>query len=131
MAGITFDGISSTRHDVSTVSGAVGQATVGSYTNLRGTYASTEGAVVSASTGSPATFGARVQAGVAGPLLAATGSLRFGTAFVSSDYALTVTGQTSGTLPWFVLSGTGTYSTSGATVQGQSGLSFYWVAVGL
>ena len=96
-----------------------------------GKHADANGLLNSASVGSPSVYGAFVQAGEGGPLLAATGSLVFGRAFSDSSYKLVITSQESGTLFWKVASGTGTYSTSGATVAGQSGLKFNWVAVGI
>lgn len=131
MAGTTFDGIASTQRLSSEFSGAQVSATTGSLTNLRVTTLVSTGAVQAGIVGSPATFGAFVQAGEGGPLLAATGSLVFGRAFTDSSYKLVVTAQESGTLHWKIASGTGTYSTSGATVAGQSGLKFNWVAVGI
>jgi len=95
------------------------------------TYVDNNGAIVSNSVGSPATYGALVQAGKAGPLLAATGSIVFGRQFADQTFVTTVTPSESGTLPWSVASGTTTYTVSGITVNGQSGLSFHWVAVGL
>jgi hypothetical protein len=87
--------------------------------------------VGNAAAGSPGLFGAFVQAGVTGQLLAATGSIIFGRAFSNGSFVVTVTPQVSGTLYPYVVSGTGTYSTSGITIGGQSGLAYNWIAVGL
>lgn len=133
MAGLTFDGIASTRIDSSVFSGASLQVTSVSGTNfnLAGSITDTNGRLQSAALGSPATFGAFVQAGTAGQLLAATGSIVFGRAFSNSNFIVTITPQTSGTLYPYIVSGTGTYSTSGITYGGQSGLAYNWIAVGV
>ena len=89
------------------------------------------GAIFPASTGSPAVFGAFIQAGKAGPLLAATGSVVFGRQFTNQTFVVTVSPSESGTLPWSVSSGNTTYTISGITVNGQSGLSFHWMAAGV
>jgi len=89
------------------------------------------GALLPSSTGSPAVYGAMIQAGKAGPLLAATGSVVFGRQFSNQTFVVTVTPSESGTLPWSVASGNTTYTVSGITVNGQSGLSFHWTAVGV
>ena len=80
--------------------------------------------------GSPGTYGALVQAGVTGELLAATGSIKFPISFTSLP-TVTVTCQRSGTLFPYIVSGTGTWTTSGVTIGGQSGLAYNWIAVGL
>lgn len=132
MAGLAFDGIPSTQTDSSNFSGTNVYATTisGVNYNITGSISDANGRVTSSSTGSPATFGAFIQGGQGGPLLAATGSVVFGRLFSSSAYSLVISPNISGTLPWSVASGTGTYSTSGATVNGQSGLFFNWIAVG-
>lgn len=128
MAGLLFDGIPSTENDSSTFSGTnflVGGSLVANRIN------DSNGALFSASVGSTAVYGAKVQAGTAGPLLAATGSIVFGTLFSNSNFVTVITPQVSGTLYPFIVSGTTTYSTSGITYGGQSGLSYNWIAVGV
>lgn len=127
MTGITFDGIASTQYLVSTESGSNVQATSGTFQVV----SNANGNLKSAGVGSPITYGALVQAGVAGPLLAATGSIVFGRQFADKTFAVTVTPRLSGTLPWSVASGNTIYTVSGITVNGQSGLQFNWIAVGL
>lgn len=121
MAGLTYDGIPSTQTDSSNFSGT--NVTVSTITNANGT-------VQSAGVGSPITYGAIVQAGTAGPLLAATGSIVFGRQFSSTGFIVTITPQVSGTLFPYVVSGTTTYTVSGITFGAQSGLAYNWVAVG-
>lgn len=131
MAGLQYDGIPSTQTDSSTFSGTSALGTTGSFTNIRGTLTSTDGAVYSAGVGSPITYGAIVQAGTAGPLLGATGSIKFGRQFTNASFIVTITPQVSGTLYPYVVSGTTTYTVSGITYGAQSGLSYNWVAVGV
>ena len=130
MAGITFDGIPSTQKDSSNFSGTNVLAVTGSFTNVRGTFTNLNGALASAGIGSPITYGALVQAGVAGPLLAATGSIVFGRQFANATFVTVITPQVSGTLFPYVSSGTTTYTVSGITFGAQSGLAYNWVAVG-
>lgn len=125
-----LDGIPSLEVLSTLVSGTNTQATTGSFTNVRATIANTDGTIYSAGVGSPITYSAIVQAGVAGPLLAATGSIVFGRQFANATFRTVITPQVSGTLYPYVVSGTGTYSVSGITFGAQSGLSYFWVAVG-
>lgn|SRR3990167_79064 len=117
MAGLTYDGIPSTEIDSTTFSGA--------------NFYATDGQLLSNGLGSPATYGAKIQAGTAGPLLGATGSIVFGTQFADTSFVVTITPQVSGTLYPYVASGTATYSVSGITYGGQSGLAYNWIAVGV
>jgi hypothetical protein len=131
MTGALKDGLSSLEILSDTFSGSNSQGVTGSFGTIRVTTLVATGQVTGGATvGSPSVNGAFVQAGEGGPLLAATGSLVFGRLFTDSSYKLVISPQISGTLPWAVASGTGTYSTSGATVTGQSGLKFNWIAVG-
>lgn len=108
---------------------AVGSLVAGRLTDANGVLL--PASVGATGAGSPGSFGAFVQAGVAGPLLAATGSIVFGRAFANSGFVVTITPQVSGTLYPFVSSGTTTYTVSGITFGAQSGLSYNWIAVGL
>ena len=133
MAGLTYDGIPSTRSDSSTFSGTDFQGVTGSFTNVRtggsivaGRLNDGNGAIFSTSVGSTATYGAVVQAGSSMALLATTGSLTFGRVFADTNYYLVLTPTRSGTSPWGVL----TNSTSGAEIYGASGGVYNYIAVG-
>src|SRR3990167_1961399 len=132
MAGITFDGIPSTQTDSSTFSGTnflVG----GSVTANR--IGDANGAIFTASLGSPGGFGAMVQAGFTGPLVNTTGSAVFARAFTNRDYIVTVSPITplndglGSTVP-YTLSGV-SHATSGCTITGVSGTTYHWIAVGI
>lgn len=148
MAGLAVDGIPSTQIDSSNFSGTNVYASTGSFVTVVSTTGSLtniilggsiiagrlndgNGAIFSADVGSPATFGAIVQAGTAGQLLAATGSIVFGRQFSNSSFIVTITPQTSGTLYPYIVSGTTTYTISGVTYGGQSGLAYNWIAIGV
>jgi len=130
MGGITFDGIASTERDSSIFSGTnflVGGSVIAKRVN------DSNGAIFSSNLGSPSTYGAFVQAGIAGPLLAATGSIVFGTNFSNQNFAITVTPIGSTVVPASVQSGTTIYTVSGVTINGQSGTNaiYSWIAVGI
>ena len=143
MAGLTFDGIPSTRNDSSTFSGTnfqgatfSGATFIGSFTGRAG---DSNGAIFSsiygASTpGSPGTYGVIVQAGRVGPLIAATGSIVFPVAFTNRDYVVTCTPESpladglGSTVP-SISSGI-THATSGCTINAGSNFIYSWIAVG-
>lgn len=142
MAGL-LDGIASSEKLSSVFSGTNVYASTGSFTNVTlggsvtaGRLGDSNGPIFSASVGaagagSPGTYGTIVQGGVAGPLLAATGSIIFGRAFSNSSFVVTITPQVSGTLFPYIVSGTTTYTVSGVTFGAQSGLAYNWMAIGL
>ena len=124
MAGITFDGIPSTRIDSSTFSGTnflVGGSVTANRIN------DSNGAIFASAVGSPSSYGAFIQAGSSMALLATTGSLTFGRVFTNTNYYLVITPTRSGTSPWGVL----TNSTSGAEIYGASGGVYNYIAVGV
>ena len=146
MAGLTYDGIPSTRFDSSTFSGAEFQGVTGSFTNIRtgGSIVAQRindgnGAVFSAiygatTPGSPGLYGPLVQAGRVGPLIAATGSIVFPIAFTTRDYVVTLTPESpvadglGSTVP-YVSSGI-THATTGCTINAGSPYIYSWIAVG-
>lgn len=84
--------------------------------------------------GSPGTFGAIVQAGRVGPLIAATGSIVFPIAFTNRNYVVTLSpespiGDGVGSTVPYTLSGV-SHATSGCTITAVSGTAYLWVAVG-
>ena len=142
MAGLTYDGIPSTQIDSTNFSGANAYHTIGSFTDIRaaGSFIGQRlnepnGAVFTASLGSPGGFGAIVQAGFAGPLVNTTGSAVFARAFTNRDYIVTVSPITplndglGSTVP-YTLSGV-SHATSGCTITGVSGTTYQWIAVGI
>ena len=139
MAGITYDGIPSTREDSSTFSGTNFQATTFSGATFIGSFigrpGDNNGAIFTASLGSPGGFGAMIQAGFTGPLLTTTGSAVFARAFTNRNYIVTVSpidplnDGLGSTVP-YTLSGI-SHATSGCTITGVSGTTYQWVAVGI
>ena len=129
------DGLASTQIFTSQVSGTESQHTTGSFTNLRVSTIFSTAAGQVAVLGSAGTFGAIVQAGFTGPLLAATGSAVFGTAFTNRDYIVSVSPISplndglGSTVP-YTLSGI-SHATTGCTITGVSGTKYQWIAVGI
>lgn len=144
MAGITYDGIPSTQNDSSTFSGTNFQGTtfsgatfIGSFTGRAG---DSNGAIFSSiygatTPGSPGTYGVKVQAGRAGPLIAATGSIVFPVLFTNRDYIVTLSPESpvadglGSTVP-YISSGI-SHATSGCTINAGSGFVYNWIAVGI
>ena len=86
--------------------------------------------------GSPSVFGAFIQAGRAGPLIAATGSIVFGKAFTTDDYIITISPESPivdglGSIIPIVTSGNLLHSVSGCTFAAQSGGKYVWTAIGI
>ena len=141
------DGLASLQNFTSQVSGAEIQGTSGLFTQLDGTtlggtnitvigsVTDADGRLRNTILGSAGTFGAFVQAGTTGPLLAGTGSAVFGRAFLTRNYIVTVSpidplnDGLGSTVP-YTLSGI-THATTGCTITGVSGTRYQWIAVGI
>src|SRR3990167_7163885 len=65
-----------------------------------------DGAIFSANIGSATSFGAKVQAGIVGPLTDGSQVANFGQLFANTNYAITVTALGSLSIPPYVFSGT-------------------------
>ena len=105
---------------------ATGSVTAGRLTTANG-------ALHSASMGSPASYGAFVQAGVVGPVGNSSGLITFGRSFANTSYAIAITALGSFTAQPYAFSGTTLFTTSGCVFGGQSGTNanYAYVAVGL
>lgn len=147
MAGLTYDGIPSTQTDSSNFSGTNVLGVTGSFTNVTvggsivaGRINDANNAVFSViyggtTPGSAGTYGARVQAGRVGPLIAGTGSIVFPLAFTNRNYVVSLAAEgpvadgLGSTVP-YISSGI-THATSGCTINAGSGYVYNWVAVGI
>ena len=135
MAGLTYDGIPSTQIDSSNFSGTNYLGETGSFTNVRGTFTDTLGALFSVGTGSPITYGAKIQVGIGSTNAGNSGVALFGTQFANTNYAITITptrsyigtGDHAGS-PYYI---SGVRNVSGALIIGPTGTTFAFIAVGL
>lgn len=129
MAGITFDGIASTRTDSITFSGTTFQAAGNIIAG--GSVTDSSGKLQSASVGSPSTFGAFTQAGSTTTSAGATGSILFGKNFSTNSYyiALSPLGFANGagsTVPYV----SGVQTVSGVAITGAASAVYSYIAIG-
>ncbi len=130
MAGITYDGMSSTLRTSSTYSGTSFLGDTGSFaTGVRSpTIANTTGTLRSAGTGSPSTFGAFVQGGTVVTTAGSAGTIEFGTAFATTSwFGILTAGSVGGVNQAYI---SGTRNVSGAAIVGGPSITYNYLAIG-
>lgn len=132
MAGLTYDGIPSTQTDSSFFSGT-NLELAGSLISNRINNAN--GALFSASIGSPGAFGATIQAGSIATTAGSTATITFNRNFANAQYSMFLTPNALadgvGSVVPYLLSGTTTKTISGANIVGAASTQYNYVAVGL
>jgi len=100
------------------------------FASASGTFArinNADGLIPSNSTGSPATYGAMIQAGEVTTAAGSGGTIEFGRQFADTSYYVTLTAGSATAEPAYV---SGTKNVSGCEIVGDASITYNYIAVG-